>query len=83
MKYAIGFFLTMAMAILRFSDMDRAKDMGLNDDALYGTTWRSKSKAEGMPWAMPRKAWNGVDFGKDHFQHIQEIFQEKQGRDWH
>eukprot|EP00969_Alexandrium_andersonii_P340537 15052018-Alexandrium_andersonii.AAC.1 len=51
------------MAVLRFSDADRTKNLSLNKDCLYGTTWRSKNQAAGMPWAMPRHTWTGYDLG--------------------
>ena len=70
------------MAVLRFSDLDRSKQVHLNDDALYGMTWRSKSKEEGMPWAMPRRAWSGYDFGGNHFRQMTGIFKDKQDRNW-
>ena len=45
-------------------------------------TWRSKSKEEGMPWAMPRRAWSGYDFGGNHFRQMTGIFKDKQDRSW-
>eukprot|EP00974_Lingulodinium_polyedra_P031152 2997891-Lingulodinium_polyedra.AAC.1 len=68
-----GFYLVMAMAVLRYSDMDRAKGLAINKDALYAYTWKSKSKAEGMPWAMPRRAWDGTDVGGEFYRLAEEI----------
>ena len=72
-KYATGFLLTMAMAVLRYSDMDRTKGLSINKDSLYAYTWRSKIKREGMPWAMPRYAWNGQDVGGEFYALAQEL----------
>ena len=81
-QYAAGFALVLAMAVLRLSDLDRSKDVKLNDDALYGTTWRSKSKSEGILWAMPRHAWSGYDIGGTHFRQAADLFKGKGDRSW-
>ena len=81
-KMAAGFALTQAMGVLRFSDLDRSKGLTSNADTLYGTTWKSKSKQEGMPWAMPRFAWNGYDVGGEHLKHVKAIIGDNPERNW-
>ena len=74
--------LTMAMAVLRFSDLDRTKGIKLNDDCMYGQTWRSKSQATGMPWAMPRHTWQGYDLGGLFYKQMEQTFQTQPDRNW-
>ena len=81
-KYTAGFAISMAMAVLRFSDMDRSKDIALNKDCLYGQTWRSKTQPGGMPWAMPRMTWGSYDFGGAHYAQMVKIFPQLQDRNW-
>ena len=81
-KLAAGFALTQAMGVLRFSDLDRSKGLTVNADTLYGTTWKSKSKQEGMPWAMPRFAWSGYDVGGKHMQHVEAMIGNSPDRNW-
>ena len=81
-KFTTGFALLLAMAVLRFSDLDRTMDLSLNPDCLYGHTWRSKSKPEGMPWAMPRLTWTGFDIGGAHYAQTLVVFAGVQVRNW-
>ena len=81
-KLATGFALVQAMAVLRYSDLDRTKGMQLNADALYGRTWKSKSKHEGMPWAMPRHTWTGYDLGGEHMKIVDKLLGDNVERNW-
>ena len=81
-KFAAGFALTQAMAVLRFSDLDRTKGMNINGDALFGMTWKSKTKQEGMPWAMPRRTWADYDVGGEHFRTVEALLGTDSSRNW-
>ena len=81
-KFAAGFALTQAMGVLRFSDLDRTRGMQANEDTLFGTTWRSNTKQEGMPWAMPRHTWDGYDIGGEHLQNVSDMIGDDRDRSW-
>ena len=61
--YAVGFLILLATAVLRFSDLHRTGQVALNDDAIYGTSWKSKNKPGAMPWAAFRALHTGADIG--------------------
>ena len=58
-----GFFITLALACLRFSDLHRSKSIQLSADAIYGTSWRTKNKDVQLPWGALRRFWEGQDWG--------------------
>ena len=83
--FAILFFLCLAFACLRFSDLDRSVNLQLGRDALHGTTWRSKGKAQPTPWAALRRTWDDYDWGGKFFKLLQESLPQTvqgQPRDW-
>ena len=58
----VGFVITLALACLRWSDLQKSMGIKLSKDSLYGESWKSKRKICRMPWAAPRRDWHGWDW---------------------
>jgi len=57
-----GFIIVLALACLRWSDLQRSCNIDLSKDSLFGECWKSKKKLSRMPWAAPRRDWRGRDW---------------------
>ena len=77
--YILGFFLTLAFAVLRFSDLHHSEAIKINRDAVYGVSHRSKKKTQPFPWAAIRRTWDDYDWGAPWIQSIAEVLPDLTG----
>ena len=69
----IGFIIVLALACLRWSDVQRSCNVCLSKDSLFGECWKSKKKIARMPCAAPRRDWKGRDWASHHYSNLNAV----------